>query len=117
MRFKGICGKTVQFRNSLADTQFYVKEGVGSNLLGMDWIKKLGLAITCIEFLKSLGGPAVLPVEEKAAVALSKLLYKFFDIFQDLLGCCNEKAIIQARSDADLKIVPFRRLAMHVRKQ
>ena len=117
MTFKEICGKTVQFRNSLADIQFYVKEGVGTNLLGMDWIRKVGLATTCIEFLKSLGGPAVLTVEVIAPIALNKLLYEFTDIFQDELGRCSQKASIQLRPDADLKIIPFRRPPMHLRKQ
>ena len=65
----------MHFRNSLADIQFCVKEGVGTNLVEMDWIKKVGLATTCIEFLQSLGGPAVLPVEVIAPIALNKLLY------------------------------------------
>ena len=107
----------MQFRNSLADIQLYVKEGVGTNLLGMDWIRKVGLAITCIEFLKSLGGPVVLPVEVIAPIALNGLLYEFSDILQEELGRCSEKASIQVRPDADLKIIPFRRPLKHLRKQ
>ena len=117
MAFKGICAKTVQFRNSLADIKFYVKERVGTNLLGMDWIRKVDLQTTCTEFLKSLGGPAVLPVEVITPIALNKLLYEFSDIFQDKLGCCSEKASIQVCLDADLKTIPFRRPLMHLRKQ
>ena len=104
MAFKGICAKTVQFRNSLPDIQLYVKEGVGTNLLGKDWIRKVGLATICIEFLKSLGDPAVLPAEVISPIALNKLLYEFSDIFQDELGRCSEKASIQVRPNADLKI-------------
>ena len=33
------------------------------------------------------------------------------------MGRCSEKARIQVRLDADLKIIPFRRPAMHLRKQ
>ena len=117
MKFKGICAKTVQFRNSLADIQFCVKEGVGTNLVGMDWIRKVGLATTCIEFLKSLGGPAVLRVEVIASIALNNLLYEFSVIFQDELGRCSEKASIQVRLDADFKIISFRRPPMHLRKE
>ncbi len=106
MPFKGTCAKTVQFRKLLADIQFYVKEGVGTNRLVMDWIK-VGLATTGIKFLQSLGGPAVLPVKVIAPIALNKLLYEFSDIFQDELGRCSEKASIQVCPDADLKIIPF----------
>ena len=76
---------------------------MGTNLLGMDWIRKFGLATTRIEFLKSLGGPAVLPVEVIPPITLNMLLYEFSDIFQDELGHCSEKASIQVRPDADLK--------------
>ena len=109
----------MQFRNTLADIQFYVKVWVGTNLLGMDWIRKVELATTCIEFLTNLGGPAVLPVEVIAPIALGELLYEFSDIFQDKLGCCSEKASIQVRPDADLKIFLFRKplMHMHLRKQ
>ena len=74
MTFKGICNKTVQFRNSLPDIQFYVKKGVEINLLGMKWIRKFGFAKTCIEFLKSLGGSAVLPMEVRVPIALNMVL-------------------------------------------
>ena len=74
MTFKRICNKTVQLRNSLADIQFYVKEGVEINLLGMNWIRKFGFATTCIDFLKSLGGSAVLPMEVRAPIALNMVL-------------------------------------------
>ena len=114
--FKEICARTVQFGNSLADIQFYAKERVETNLLGMDWIRKVGLATTCIEFLKILKGPAVLTVEEIAPLALNMLLYKFSDIFQDNLERCNETASIQVRRDADLKIIPFKRPLIKLQK-
>ncbi len=75
----------------------------------MDWIRKVGLATTCIGFPKSLGGPTVLSVEVIAPIALNNLLYEFSDIFQDELGRFSEKASIQVCPDADLKIIPFRR--------
>ena len=54
MIFKGTVKKQVRFRNSIMEVLFYVKHGRGSNLLGMDWIKKTGLLNACAEFLKSL---------------------------------------------------------------
>ena len=65
MTFVGTCSKLVQFRNTIAEIQFFVKEGTGTNLLGMNWIQKAGLAKACVDFLESLGGPAVLPVEAR----------------------------------------------------
>ena len=64
MTFVGMCSKLVQLRNTIAEIQFFVKEGTGTNLLEMDWIQKAGLATECVDFLESLGSPAVLPVEE-----------------------------------------------------
>ena len=50
MTFEGTCSKLVQFRNTIAKIQFYVKEGTGTNLLGMDWIQKSGLAKAYVVF-------------------------------------------------------------------
>ena len=50
MIFKGTVKKQVRFRNSIMEVLFYVKHGRGSNLLGMDWIKKTGLLNACAEF-------------------------------------------------------------------
>ena len=84
----------------------------------MDWIQKVGLAKACVDFLESLGGPTVLPVEALTPPpALNKLLADFSDIFRDELGCCGQTASIQVRPDAQLKIFPFRRPPIHFQKQ
>ena len=51
MRFKGMMTGQVRFCNNLASIQFYVRQGKGSNVLGMDWVKKVGMATVCIDYL------------------------------------------------------------------
>jgi hypothetical protein len=77
MSFKGICLKQVEFRNTVTETQFSIKEGTGTNLLGMDWIQKNGLAKSCLLFLESLKGQAVLGMEQFPA--LDELLAYFIE--------------------------------------
>ena len=54
MRFKDMMTGQVRFCNNLAPIQFYVRQGKGSNLLEMDWVKKVGMATVCIDYLKAM---------------------------------------------------------------
>ena len=51
--FKGTFTGLVKFGDTRLEILFYVKNGEGANLSGMDWIKKTGLDGACISFLKT----------------------------------------------------------------
>ena len=119
MRFKGMMTGQVRFCNNVAPMQFYVRQGKGSNLLGMDWVKKVGMATVCIDYLKAMGnhGGVMLTVSSEIAAPVEKLLQRFSELFTDELGCCSETVSISVRPEADLKVSPFRRPSIHLRAQ
>ena len=45
----------LRFCNIEISIQLFVKKGGGKNLLGMDWLKKVGLAQPCNTYLYNLG--------------------------------------------------------------
>ena len=55
MSFMGTFKHCVHFRNTETFIQFFVKKDGGKNLLGMDWLKKIGLAQACNTYLSNLG--------------------------------------------------------------
>ena len=119
MRFKGMMTGQVRFCNNLAPIQFYVKQGTGSNLLGMVWVKKDGMATVCIDYHKAMGnhGGVMLTESSEIAAPVEKLLQQFSELFTDELGCCSEIVGISVQPEADLKVCPFRRPPMHLRAQ
>ena len=119
MRFKGMMTGQVRFCNNPAPIQFYVKQGKGSNLLGMDWVKKVGMVTVCIDYLKAMGnhGGVMLTESSEIAAAAEKLLQQFLELFTDELCYCSEIVGISVRPEAELKVFPFRRPPMHLRAQ
>ena len=106
MRFKGMMTGQVRFCNNLAPIQFYVRQGKGSNLLGMDWVKKVGSATVCVDYLKVMGnhGGVMLTESSEIAAPMEKLLQQFSELFTDELGCCSEIVGISVRPETDLKV-------------
>ena len=91
IRFKGMMTGQVRFCNNLAPIPFYVRQGKGSNLLGMDWVKKVGMATVCIDYLKAMEnhGGVMLTESSEIAAPVEKLLQQFSELFTDELGCCS----------------------------
>ena len=106
MTFNGMMTGQVRFCNNLAPIQFYVRQGKGSNLLGMDWVKKVGMATMCIDYLKAMGnhGGVMLTESSEIAAPVEKLLQQFSEVITDELGCCSEIVGISVRPEADLKV-------------
>ena len=115
MKFKGIFATIISYQGYEALVKLYVRHGTGSNLLGMDWIREVGLSGICIEYLKTLGEKAIahgirlsaMSATEDECLGLSVILDKYAPVFADELGCCSQIVGIQVNPDANLKVYPF----------
>ena len=50
-------------------------------------------------------------------LGLSKIFDKYAPVFADKIGCCSHVVGIQAKPDANLKVYPFRRLPIYLRRK
>ena len=118
---KGTISRTVRFGNMPPITVlFYVKHGEGSNLFGMDWVRKTGLSQVCILFLTSLTSQQVaLSVNRPLQFQrqLKRVLDTFSGVFGDDLACCSQSVSIHVRPHVELKVFPFRRPQSHLREK
>ncbi|XP_062518304.1 uncharacterized protein LOC134193493 [Corticium candelabrum] len=121
MSFKALFQEQYVFGNTPPITMlFYVKHGKGSNILGMDWVRKTNLSQICITFLTSLTSQKVaLSVERplQFQCQLKRVLDTFSDVFGDDLGFCSQSVSIHVRPDAELKVFPYRRLPIRLWKK
>ncbi len=85
----------------------------------MDWLKNVGMATVCIDYLKAMENHSGVMLTESNEISapLKKLLQQFSELFAEELGCCSEIVFISVRPEADLKVFPFRRHPMHLRTQ
>ena len=97
----------------------FVKHVRGSDLLGMNWIRKTGLFDACIAFLRSLNNQirGTVFLSEGKPTRLQEVLSQFADAFRTDLGHCSISVGFRLRPDAELKVFPPRRQPIHLRKK